>query len=279
MSKNALVTLAVGPDYSERFERLCRRNWTAYAERHGLDIVVFKDALDTSERARRRSPAWQKCLVLGAPEVARYERVVWVDSDIVINPAAPSILDGVPPEKIGVTDEHRFPAPGVRQAILRDIVAAVPEVGELNKRFWQAWQNPGAWHAYFGLPSGQVHILQTGVMVLSPKHHRELFEHVYNAYEDGGSKSFNYEMRPLSHEIQRYALHHLIDARFNALVWWLFLQTNFGNGSPTETEMQHFLLDMYRRSYFLHFAGSAHLMSLLGTAISGPASQSRVSHL
>jgi hypothetical protein len=265
MSKNALVTLAVGSDYSERFEQLCRRNWTAYAERFGLDIVVFKDALDTSERARRRSPAWQKCLVLGAPEVAHYDRVVWVDSDIVINPAAPSILDGVPPEKIGVTDEHRFPTPGARQAILRDIIATVPEAGELNKRFWQAWQNPGAWHAYFGLPSGQAHILQTGVMVLSPKHHRELFEHVYNAYEDGGSKSFNYEMRPLSHEIQLLGLQHWIDPRFNALVWWLYLYLGPGGGAPTEDQMRAFLLDIYKRSYFLHFAGAADLMSLVAS--------------
>jgi hypothetical protein len=93
VTKTALVTLAIGRDYSERFENYCRAGWTAYAERHGFDIFVFKEPLDTSARARRRSPAWQKCLVLGAPEAAGYERLVWVDADICINPAAPSILD------------------------------------------------------------------------------------------------------------------------------------------------------------------------------------------
>jgi len=265
VSRKAIVTLAVGPGYGERFDQLCRRNWAIYAERHGFDIVVIREPLDISARAQRRSPAWQKCLILGAPGIADYERVVWVDSDIYINPAAPSILEGVPLERIGVIDENRFPTPEIRTAILHGIIAAAPPEGEMSARFWQAWLDPGAWHRFVGLPAGQAHIVQTGVMVLSPKHHRELLEQVYRAYEDGGSKSFNYEMRPLSHEIQANRLQHWIDPRFNALVWWMFLQRNVGEGRPpTQTEIYHFLLDAYLRSYFLHFAGAAHLMPLLG---------------
>jgi hypothetical protein len=265
MNTRALVTLAVGEGYTERFEKLCRRNWTAYAKRHELDLVVFKQPLDTSARAQARSPAWQKCLILSRPEVARYDRVAWVDSDIVINASAPSVFEGVPAEKIGVTDEHRFPTPQSRQAILRNIVAAVPDAGEMNKRFWQAWQDAGAWHEYFGLDGGQAHIVQTGVMVLSPAHHRVLLEYVYHAYEDHGAKSFNYEMRPLSHEIQRHAAQHWIDPRFNTLVWWLFLYANLA--SQEDAELRRFLLDIYGHSYFLHFAGSAHLMPLLASSI------------
>jgi hypothetical protein len=263
MTKTALVTLAIGEDYATRFERLCRKNWVAYAERHSFDLVVFKQPLDDSPRAQGRSPAWQKCLVLGASEVASYDRVAWVDSDILINPMAPSVFDSVPVERIGVTDEHAFPHPQARQAILRDIVAAAPETGELDKRFWRAWQDAGAWHEYFGLPGGQRHIVQTGVMVLSPRHHREMLEHVYYSYEDRGPKSFNYEMRPLSFEMQGRNLHHLMDARFNALVWWLFLYLSGDKAPMSGAELQRFLADIYRRSYFLHFAGTAHLMPLL----------------
>jgi hypothetical protein len=264
MNRNALVTLAIGADYAGRFENFCRKNWAQYAERHGFDIVVLKEPLDNTPRAQSRSPAWQKCLILGAPEVARYERAVWVDCDILINPAAPSILDGVPPERIGVTDEHRFPSTDLRQAILRDIIAVAPEEGELNKNFWRAWQDAGIWHSFWGLPGGQSHIVQTGVMVLSPAHHRALLEHVYASYEDPGGKSFNYEMRPLSHEIQRNNLQHWIDPRFNALVWWLFLlESRARKEMPTQSEMAELVMQWYRRSYFLHFAGSMHLMPLL----------------
>ena len=102
--------------------------------------------------------------------------------------------------RIGVTDEHRFPTPGVRQALLRAVIANAPAEGEFDARYWQAWLDPGFVARSMELPSGQAHIVQTGVMVLSPKHHREVLEHAYHAYEDRG---FNYEMRPLSHEILR----------------------------------------------------------------------------
>jgi len=144
VAKKAIVTLAIGSAYLDRFEQLCRRNWTAYTERHGFDLFVIQEPLDKSERARNRSPAWQKCLILGAPDIAGYERVVWVDSDIFLNPAAPSILDGVPMESIGVTDEHRFPTPEMRRTILRDIIAHAPADGEFDARYWQAWLDEGA---------------------------------------------------------------------------------------------------------------------------------------
>jgi len=258
VAKQAIVTLAIGAEYAERFERHCRANWTAYAKRHGFALVVFTDPLDTSARAKSRSPAWQKCLVLSVPQLAAYDRVVWVDSDICINPVAPSILDGVPPERIGAIDEHRFPSREARQAILESIIGVAPEEADAGKRFWRAWRDPGAWHGYFGLPSGQAHIVQTGVLVLSPQHHRGLLEHVYRTYEDRGGKLFSYEMRPLSHEIQARGLQHWIDPRFNALVWWLFLHQNVStDGLP------RFVQESYRRSYFLHFAGCAHLMAFV----------------
>ena len=259
--KKAIVTLAIGTDYARRFEQFCRKDWTAYAERHGFDLIVIDEPLDTSERARGRSPAWQKCLVLGALESAGYERAVWVDSDICINPGAPSILEGVPLERIGATDEHGFPAPAVRQTILQGIIASAPESGPFDRRYWQGWRDPGAWHAAIGVPPGQAHIVQTGVLVLSPKHHRALLEHVYHAYDDCGP---NYEMRPLSYEIQARELQHWIDPRFNALLWWMFLHRSMGSRQiETQSEMRDFLLESYRRSYFLHFAGAAALMPLL----------------
>jgi hypothetical protein len=262
VTKTAIVTLAIGEAYRQRFEQLCRRNWAAYAGRHGFDLIVYEQPLDVSERARARSPAWQKCLVLGTPELAGYGRVVWVDSDILINPAAPSILDGVPEERIGATDEHAFPTCEIRQVLLQQIIAAAPQTGVFNADYWRGWMDAGGWHHWLGLPSGQKHIVQTGVLVMSPKHHRDMLEHVYHGYEDRG---FNYEMRPLSHEIQARSLPHWIDPRFNALVWWMFLAESLrGNAIDTADDMREFLRDCLRRSYFLHFAGAAHLMGVLG---------------
>ena len=260
-SRKAIVTLAIGSVYANRFERYCRAGWTVYAARHGYELVVVTTPLDASERARRRSPAWQKCLVLSIPELADCEQVVWIDSDICINPASPSIVEDVPPELIGAIDEHRFPTLGLRQSLLDTIISCSPEDAELGARYWREWRDPGEWHSAVGLPAGQTHIVQTGVLVLSPKHHRELLEHVYYAYDDGGP---NYEMRPLSHEIQARCLQHWIDRRFNALLWWMFLERSIaGSHMESEGKLAEFVRDSFIRNYFLHFAGAAHLMPMV----------------
>lgn len=277
-TKPAIVTLAIGAEYLERFERHCRAGWTEYCRRQDLDLFVFDHPLDTSARAQSRSPAWQKCLVLSTPELENRERVVWVDADVCINPRAPSILDGVPEQKVGATDEHRFPFPHSRQRLLDAIIASSPADGEFGKRYWESWRAPEAWHGFTGLPKGQKHIVQSGVMVLS-QHHRGLLEHVYEAYEDGGTRRLNRpsepadfkyagwgEMAPLSHEIQARGLEHWIDPKFNALLWWMFLEWSIGlPAPPSQDQLSAFVRDAYRNNYFLHFAGAAHLMPLVGS--------------
>src|SRR5437016_2609859 len=109
----AIVTLAIGTRYREQWHRVCEVNWTRYAARHGYDVICLEDPLDTSDRARGRSPAWQKCLILGQPFAARYERIVWVDADILISPTAPAVTDDVPLERIGAVDEFATPTPQI----------------------------------------------------------------------------------------------------------------------------------------------------------------------
>src|SRR5207237_10182487 len=98
MGRAALVTLIVGDAYRANWQRYCERNWRAYASRHGLDVIVLEQPLDTSPRAQSRSPAWQKCLMLSQSFSAQYDQLIWLDSDIVINThRAPNICHFLPP--------------------------------------------------------------------------------------------------------------------------------------------------------------------------------------
>src|SRR5215471_18812114 len=219
--KAAIVTLAIGDAYLNRWRAHCESGWSRYAERHGFDLIVIDRPLDQTPRAVARSPAWQKCLVLRPDIAGSFDRVIWIDSDVLINDRAPSIAEGVPLGKIGATDECVFPSREVRRQILMALTQGADNPG-LAKTF-ATCLDPADWHAAWGLPRSDVRsIVQTGVMVLSPRHHRELLEHVYYDYEDRGEQPW-YEMPPLSFEIQKQGLLHGLDSRFNALLIQLIL--------------------------------------------------------
>jgi hypothetical protein len=264
--KKAIVTLAIGKRYEAIFEQYCRSFWSQYADKHGFDVIVMTKHLDDSARSHSRSPAWQKCLILSQPNVQKYDQVVWVDSDILINPDSPDLTLEVPLDKIGAVDEYATPTKEDHYNTL--------------KRLYNSWSQDGkefvnnltatAFHRNFGLDGEFESAVQTGVMVLSPRYHRELLEYVYHNYEDKGEGSWNYEMRPLSYEIITKHLECWLSPKFN--MPWPFFKSfmyPFLNAQPSfiERKLRKLGLDpqapllkecvttAFLNNYFLHFAG------------------------
>jgi hypothetical protein len=254
--KTVLVTLIIGTTYQDGWRGLCESGWRGYAERHGYDLIVIDRPLDNSARALSRSPAWQKCLILSPFVCGGYDRVVWVDSDVIINPAAPSITKGVPIERIGVTDEmFALPQSDRKQIFDYWIDRSTDQRVTTNL---QSYLDPRDYHAFWGLPRRGRHIIQTGVLVLTPLYHREVLESVYYEYEDKGSVPMSYEMRPLSFEIQERGIEHLIDQRFNALLSFLLFRQEICFRAPfaNEKEFGDFVEHQIEENYFLHLAGT-----------------------
>ena len=148
--RTALVTLAVGAEYVTRWHERCEPGWRSWAERHGYEVVCIKRALDHSDRARSRSPAWQKCLVASAPEVAGYDRLIWMDADVVVNPSAPSITACVPPEAVGAVDEFATPSREVHARTL----AKLFRQWEARKQPYVHNLTPADWYARVGSRRG-----------------------------------------------------------------------------------------------------------------------------
>jgi hypothetical protein len=201
--RTAIVTLAIGAEYSDRWHRLCEANWRRYADRHGYDLICIEEPLDDSQRARHRSPSWQKLLLPGQPFAGDYERIVWVDCDVVFGHDAPPVTAGVPLEKVGAVDEV-----GGLPVELKRMLYMKPFVD---------------YYREYGFDGTLDHVVQAGVMVLSPRFHAELFEHIYETYED--KPGTFYEMRPLSWELQQRDLVHWLDPRFNTL-WIVYRATH-----------------------------------------------------
>ena len=271
-----LATLAIGKVYEENFNRYCLANWQAYAQKCGYDLKVFTKPLDSSSRAKERSPAWQKCLVF--EELSSYSQVIWVDSDILINArSAPPITEFVSVDRIGAVDAYSWPSPEAYRTRLQ--------------RLYDQWRaeginyidnlTPQQFHTNFGLPGDVNRVVQTGVIVASPAQHAQIFRQVYDNYEDKGGLEWTYEMRPLSYELVKSGMVTWLDARFN-YIWsetkafdYPFLATQNGRRmrfvervlrklglieieSPAEAHkrlLSQCVTTAYQNAWFLHFAG------------------------
>ena len=75
-NSKALVTLEIAQQYLESWKNGSQANWQKYADRHGYDFTCIEEPLDDSAPAPKRSPCWQKCLILGEESVNKYDRVV-----------------------------------------------------------------------------------------------------------------------------------------------------------------------------------------------------------
>ena len=271
-NSKAIVTLTLGDRYIHAWRHGCEENWNAYATKHGYDLIRLEQPLDRSERATNRSASWQKCLVLSQDFAKDYDRIVWIDSDVVINhQTAPSIVDGVPEDKVGAVELFSYANHAGsygRAALLR------------MYDFWKtAVVNTEAkdYYTEYGFPNGFDAVVQAGVLVLSPARHQALLEKVYYDYEDRGGAKWHYEMRPLSYELMKSGVVYWLDPRFNVL--WLdclFLQYPFLiNGVPQRSLLSRVWRKLGRaagfltvdevwnaaqrttflNSYFLHFGG------------------------
>ncbi|MFD2515635.1 hypothetical protein ACFSRY_17305 [Pontibacter locisalis] len=217
--RKAVVTLAIGEKYERMFEDYCKDNWQQYCDRFGYELIVITEPLDSSARANLRSPAWQKLLILSQDWSAEYDRVVWIDTDIVINNAyASDICEGVPIDKVGAVEAYSIPSREIHDITL-----------ERMYRYWDREnikyldnRTPKSYYTNRGLPENSLkEVVHTGVFVCSPKYHREIFEYVYNNYEDARGAEWNYEMPMLSFELVKANLVHWISPRFNFAVLYV----------------------------------------------------------
>lgn len=111
-TKHVLVSTAIGGQYLDRWRLYVEANWTAYAARHDLAVIIVTQDIDDGPPQERKNGAWQKLL---APNwVRRYapsvQRLCLLDTDILISPIAPNIFQEAPPGRVSVvSQEQRLP--------------------------------------------------------------------------------------------------------------------------------------------------------------------------
>jgi hypothetical protein len=224
---SALVTIALGDRHRALFDRHFRAALEAYARRIGVPLVVFERPLDDSPLAATRSVAWQKLLILEQPETRAFERVTWVDSDVLVTTSSENVMEAVPPGRWGGVAEEQA---GTPRRETRQVTASR------------------------GLPDVAL-LLNTGVLVLERAAHAEALRQVYETdvarrarYEQADRGWF--EEPFLSAALLAQGPGRLLPIRFNRLVNRARDQAGLRGAAAWA--------DVYRSSVLLHWAGRAH---------------------
>lgn len=274
-NSKAIVTLAIAQKYLENWKNWCQANWQKYADRHGYDFICIEEPLDDSAPAPKPSPCWQKCLITPEESVNKYDRVVWVDTDVLMDWAnAPCIVEGVAVDKVDAAPEGATP---------NEQLSA-----EARDRLFETWgitdeKNERGTYAKYGIQTHFDRIVQDGIMVLSPSHNRSILGKVYHECEETGFG----EMPWLSYELLKAdcvqwlaprfsnvgSVHKALDYRF--LLHKPHTKPSFFNGVKGKLlskRMRGRLVDRRAsecamtaliNNFFLHFAGTAGEMRLV----------------
>ena len=255
--RKAIVTLLIGESFQNWWKAMVEITWREYADRHGYDIVIIDEFIDTSDLSQERSPHWQKCLILEHPSLRDYDRVVWIDADIAINfHIAPDILSECNDEKLIGAVSHNQQYRQYPSSILR-ADKRFSEYARTQDTFNIAGDgDPIERYKSAGLPSDIEDIINTGVMVLSPKYHQNLLRHVYDAHQENDYSL--YENLPLSYEILKSSSYQFIDAAYNVIHTYELMQNYpfIVMGQATIGNRMLAVNTIWANSYFLHFVSS-----------------------
>ncbi len=229
-ARAAIVSVVIGEVYENTWMRMCAPSWIAYASKIGADIIVLNGRIDASDVDR--SPAWQKLLILDLPWAKRYERIIWLDADIIINEAAPNILDYAGPvEKVGVAEDFGRLSPAEAQVYLE----CKTKLTLSPHNVLTSWR--AAMRGIYIRNQTPPHdtMFNTGVMVLSPTHHADILARRVREPADFPS---GYEQPQLSHRLVENDLAHILSPRFN---WGLVepIETIFNSGMIRATRRRN----------------------------------------
>jgi hypothetical protein len=228
--KVAIVSLAIGDQYIERYNALFRPSQEAYAAQHGYDFRLITEYLDT-ELLHKNLISFQKLLVFSQPWSAAYDFIVFVDADIFININSPPVplVSG----KIGVVNEFAQPTKELRQALQEQC----------------GWETTATeYYKLSGFDLDTDIAPNSGVLVLEPAIYGDYLKGIYEEYKDTAilhKRGFIYEQTAVGYCLVRDSTYALLPNRWNAL--WMI--NKFIHPHTT-------LVDFINANYFIHFAGN-----------------------
>ena len=238
VNKTAIVTLIVGKEYLETWKKYSQKSFEDYAKKYNFDFYLLNQFIDDKQN---KHVAWQKLLIGTLNKLKKYENLIWIDADIIINVEnAPNILNGIPKDRVGVVRYH----PLLSQPLFHTAHARMSEglsAEQFNLKILKT----------HNLEAHPKCLINSGVLVV-PKSAYNVLKNIYYKYEE--IKNNNHQEQVfLSYELYINKLTCFIDDRFNA-VWYEFKQgPYFFRCSKANDKL--LVKKVLSEVYFLHFAG------------------------
>ena len=139
--RKAVVTLTIG-DFYDKMAKITHANMKAYADKIGADFIVW-DNHDGYQMPHYKKMDLGKLL-------EEYDRIIYIDTDILVRDDAPDLFELVPQDQIGAFNEGRF----------------LPREQAMYQFMAQTGLNPEGWNKKY---------YNTGVLVVS-KEHKHVFQ-------------------------------------------------------------------------------------------------------
>ncbi len=98
--KLAVITLTIG-DFFKEMSKITHPYIKAYAEKIGADFIIIDEC-----KISKTTPHWEKFQLL--EYLSKYDRVLYIDTDVLIKKDCPNLFDIVPEDKLGAFNEAPF---------------------------------------------------------------------------------------------------------------------------------------------------------------------------
>jgi len=105
--QNVICTIATDKYFSS-FKKYILKSWMLYAKKYNLGIIVFFQNIDQSKNAKKTN--WQRYLIgdfVTKNISKKIKNIMYLDSDILINPNSPNIFKHHNDKKISVVSAHK----------------------------------------------------------------------------------------------------------------------------------------------------------------------------
>lgn len=273
MKRKAIFTILHGEKYLQTWRQYCEPSWRAYAARHAYDIVLITEPIRRLHDLSVRPIHWQKLFIPRHPEAARYEDIVFLDADIIVNyHHAPCIVAANASNKLGVVafdryfdDDLHYHNVFMRKAMFSNITERTQALRAGIAPGKYTLSGPDCYHTYSEFTTRlDVPRINTGVLVMKPALHADFLEQVYHdsfADMQNGALPGHYEQSYLAWKLFQSGLYQLLDERFNRIAfieWALHYPFTFTADNPYL--LRACFTTMLSNAYFLHFAASMDML-------------------